>query len=541
MRYLTVHPDYQATLANAGLRTPEDVLRLHSVIFCGHPSRNVARASIPCSEGAVRLLIKREHVVTLKERFANLAGGFGFVSKSHREAATIDALKSAGIRVPRWIAHGADQTGCAFLVLEECVHALDVRRFLQTLPASQARSVWTARLGRDLAMIHQAGFDHPDLYSKHVLVRHDGTTFFIDWQRTRLRTHVNWRARVRGLARLNATMPETIATSKERWRCLAAYLASCRASGEWAPDLGRLGRAIHAESLRISKRRRLREQAKVRNPETGPLVTWLDGEALCTTAELAPCLEKTHPIWLALANLPDRPAQLELHERVNLEGVGNADLTRRRQRNYSHWWRRLTGRERPSSPELRHAGILFRLEKIGMPVPRVLAFGQRFRPLGQMESFVLRSRPTQVQMAFDWLREWSLDGHVRAARCELIRQAGGLLRQLHRANFYLDSPGRARADAIFAVDQANNGEQRIVLDQLDRLISLRHECQKKARQDLVQLRGSQSGKLLTRTDHLRFLLAYSEANRFDDKERVLWRQLSRQSSVRLVLTKVFGF
>jgi hypothetical protein len=60
------------------------------------------------------------------------------------------------------------------------------------------------------------------------------------------------------------------------------------------------------------------------------------------------------------------------------------------------------GGRRPTSPELRRASQLFRLQRQGIESPRLLAFGQRTTWLGYVDSFVLveplpaeRSEPSQ--------------------------------------------------------------------------------------------------------------------------------------------------
>lgn len=537
MVYLTVHADYQQVLTNAGLHTPADILHLDSVIFCGHPGRNVARASLIHPGGELQLLIKREHGVSYKERLANLADGFGFVSKSQREAMTLSSLRAGGIEVPQWIAHGRDRSGCAFLVLRECVGAMDLRTFLSRLQSVRDRADWIKRLGRELATIHESGFDHPDLYAKHVLVREDGAPCFIDWQRTKLRRHVNWRARLRGLARLNATIPDGCATFRERWRCLEAYLAFCRARETKVPEIRGLCRRLQAESVRISRWRRLREQIKGQPGQMGAQVGWRDGEALCITAEFEKCLGNDRPDWLVLGNLPSQPVRLQLEEKVTIAGLGDADLTRSRQLSCSHFLRRITGRERPSSPELRHAGMLFRLERLGLPAPRVLAFGQRFRSFGQMESFVLRSSVDNIRAPKSWLEENTRKSDERR---QLVQQAGQLLRQLHRANFYLGADRVVPFDNIFAVCPSASGSLRVVLNRVNLLISRRHESLDRARQDLRRLRKSPAGRRLTRTDCLRFLLAYCEAESFGGAERAFWLRLSKRSAVKTLAMRLFG-
>ena len=475
MTYLTIHPDYAQELANAGFHTAEHLLRLESVIFCGHPGRNVARASIVTQSRVLRLLIKREHSVPLRERLVNLAGGFGLASKSRREAMTLTALQAAGITVPEWIAHGEDQAGCAFLVLRECTGAVDMRAYCARATSKAERLRWASILGRELAAIHEAGFDHPDLYSKHILVRENGAVCFIDWQRTGSRKRVGCRARIRALARLNATLDAGLATPKERLVCLAAYSATCRQNGTHLPDLHSLSKAIDAESVRIGKRRRLRELSQVRTNENEPRVIWRNGEALCLTSEFEACLGGNRPAWLDLDSLPATPPLLKIQETVEIADFGPAHLTRRRTRFWAHLMNRLVARHRPSSPELREAGFLFRLERLGLPVPRVLAFGQRVRSHGRLESFILQSRAPGNRDPRTWLLESQRSGGKLVLRRCLLQEAGSLLQQLHRANFYLGPAKGDPVDRVFAVVEDANGNWRVTLDRADLLNSQRHE------------------------------------------------------------------
>src|SRR5262249_28265580 len=147
------------------------------------------------------------------------AAGFGFVSKSCREVALLHSLQQAGIHCPDWIAVGADDQGRAFLLLRELTEAKDLRVFLQDhgqAPPIRRRR-FAGKLGEALAQLHNAGFDHPDLYSKHVLVNADDETIsFLDWQRSRRRRRVAWRHRCRDLAALEATLPGDLASVRER-------------------------------------------------------------------------------------------------------------------------------------------------------------------------------------------------------------------------------------------------------------------------------------------------------------------------------------
>ena len=528
MNYLTIHPDYRSELAEAGIHAAEDVLRLDSVIFCGHPGRNVARASLSTRSGPLPLLIKREHAVPCMERLANWVGGFGLASKSKREAMTLSLLKKASIPVPEWIAHGEDEAGVAFLVLRECTGAVDMRLYLEALNSKDARIGWASVLGRELGALHQAGFDHPDLYSKHILVRENGTVCFIDWQRTGTPKRVGWPTRIRALARLNATVEPSLANPKERLTSLAAYLEVCRKSGSRVPDLLSLAKAIAVESARLSKRRRLREQSQVQTKDHEPMVIWRDGEALCLTRELEACLNGARPAWLALSSLPSSPSLLEMRQKVQVGCGESADLTRRRTRSWSQVLSRLAGRHRPSSREVREAGYLFRLGRLGLRVPRVLAFGQRAGSFGRLESFLLQARPQGGRTLRDWLEASHHSSQKMAIKQRLIRETGGQLRQMHRANFYLESAKSSQADQVFAVMAKADGSEGVMLDRADLLVSRRDESVERAHQDLRSLWQSPAGRLLTRTDCLRFLLAYQRAKVVDRPERAIWKRLAQK-------------
>jgi hypothetical protein len=156
-----------------------------------------------------------------------------------------------------------------------------------------------------------------------------------------------------------------------------------------------------------------------------------------------------------------------------------------------------------------------------------------------MESFLLRS-PAGIKPALDWIEDVAANGGNPANKWRLLRQAGGIFRQLHRANFYLETANHQGIENVFAVGPDAWGEPQIVLDQVDRLESRRHESAARARQDLRKLGRTRARRILTRTDYLRFLLAYCEAKSLGNLERRLWRQASNQSGAGLVLARMFG-
>src|SRR6266852_2949868 len=188
MAFLQINPRYQHLLRQQGLAAPAAFLEMPSVIICGHPDRNVARVTLGTGSDAVAAFLKREHQVAWKDRLLNALAGFGFISKSGREAAVLRSLHHAGIGCPDWIAVGEDNQGRAFLLVRELTDTTELRLLLQNHQhaAAAQRCRFARTLGEALADFHHAGFDHPDLYSKHVLVnRADRTVYFLDWQRSR--------------------------------------------------------------------------------------------------------------------------------------------------------------------------------------------------------------------------------------------------------------------------------------------------------------------------------------------------------------------
>src|SRR5262249_44386493 len=153
------------------------------------------------------------------DRLANFWAGFGFGSKSWRELATDRMLEQAGIRRPEVIAAG-ETSGQAFLLLRVVPDEVALRSCLEKETDPLIRRRLARKLGQELARMHAAGIDHPDLVSKHVLVQPETMEFcFLDWQRSRRHQRMSWSRRCRDLAALDATLGEDLTTDRERLIC----------------------------------------------------------------------------------------------------------------------------------------------------------------------------------------------------------------------------------------------------------------------------------------------------------------------------------
>jgi hypothetical protein len=502
MQFVEVNPRCREPLARLGLGAPGDFLALGGVIWCGHPDRHVARVTLGELGGA---FLKREHRIRRRDRVANAWAGFGFVSKSYREFLLLRELAAVGIGCPEPLAAG-EEGGRAFLLLRELPGCRDLRAFLRETPVSRRGEVAVC-LGAELARLHAAEFDHPDLYSKHVLVGTVGSRFvfhFLDWQRSR-RGRPSWAARWRDLAALDATLADELVTPRERVASLREYLRGSADAGP-VPPLGEALRAICKCSTRLLRRRRIRE---LRQPPLAAGVQnliWLDGEALCVTREFQAELQGRVPPSLRLCTLREAAAPSLERREVPREGGRSGLLVRRgASRPFAWLWNWL--RRRPlTSPELQQAGILFRLQRYGVVTPRLLAVGQRSSPPWRTASFLL----TEPRGGAVPLAAWLAENEDRVERTTVLRDAGDVLRRIHDAGCSL-APG-ATPEEILQVEAASGGGVHIVVGDVDGLRK-RHRLPRaaSARELASVLRGLAG--LCSRMDRLRLLLGYVQAER----------------------------
>jgi heptose I phosphotransferase len=483
--FVEVRPRYRALLGRLGLARAEHFLDLSGTIISGHPNRNVHRLALESGGERLALFLKREDRVGWRVRLANALAGFGFVSRSLREACVLDALAREGVGCPEWVAVGEDGRGRAFLLIREIEDAVDVGTFLREHDDNRRRRRLARRLGVLLARLHRAGFDHPDLYAKHVLVRlSDDALFLLDWQRSRRRSTVGWRRRVRTLASLNATLPDDVAPTRDRLACLRAYLeqANGRRTG-----VRRACRSAQRETARLLRRRHVREK---RQPPLPPDVqNWitLDGEALSITPALRRLAGEGSYEWLALERQP-LPAGEGLTRRwVTLADGRLALLVRRRcRRPLAALWAWLT-RRRLVSPEQRAASLLFRLQRHGVPAPRVLAVGLRRGLPWRLDSFLLTEPATDTVPLHVWLGHQAQRRRTRAAlrrRRQVLRDAGALLARLHEGSMYF-SPAAVRCP--FAV-RLSGGAPEVVLAGIEDVEARRRARHRLARRDVGLLR-----------------------------------------------------
>src|ERR1700722_3345286 len=104
--FMEVHPRYRLFLRRQGLTEARHFLDLSASVVSGHPGRSVARVALADDNETIYAFLKRESRVSWLVRLAGAAAGFGFVSRSLREARTLEALEREGVGCPEWLAAG---------------------------------------------------------------------------------------------------------------------------------------------------------------------------------------------------------------------------------------------------------------------------------------------------------------------------------------------------------------------------------------------------------------------------------------------------
>jgi tRNA A-37 threonylcarbamoyl transferase component Bud32 len=416
--WVVLHPRYERFLRRCGVTSVEAALGLRGEIVCGHPDRHVARVELGDGPPRRVVYLKREHVVGLRTRLRSRLAGFGWASRSEREAITLRRLEAAGLPGPQWLAYGEDGAGRAFLIVDELAGMADLRLVLgDTRLSPNDRRRLAARAGRAVADLHAAGFGTPELAAKHLFANPlTGDVGLVDWQSAGTPGPVVDADRVRQLAGLDASLASDLASTRDRLRFVRAYLRAVQP----APRFKAFVRAIAQQSARLCGRSSARDQ---RLP-SAPRLLWLAGEQVCVVpalADLWPDPAVCPPFYLDSPN-PEEWVTFPDGRRGLLTRFSTIDPLGRLIAVF---------RERPwRSPAATAARVLFHLRRHGIPAPNLLAFGQRMRSAVRADSFLL-SEPAVAAVPVA-VRLAQLPGGHQVRR-NLLHRCGETLCRLHEA------------------------------------------------------------------------------------------------------------
>jgi hypothetical protein len=186
-------------------------------------------------------------------------------------------------------------------------------------------------------------------------------------------------------------------------------------------------------------------------------------------------------------------------------------LARSRERKGFLSWRETT----PAAH--RQAGVLLRLQRHGLPAPRVLALGQRKVSREEIDSLLLTEPLTDTSSLEAWLAcqtRRRASPAARGKRWSVLRQTGALLHRLHEASYYLVPGPTGCGLAVRRLD----GSYHVVLDRPEAVSPSRRRRPLLAARDLRRLLRLLRAAGCSRTDLCRFEAGYRQAGRSSDTE-----------------------
>lgn len=459
-----IHPKYREHFASLGFTQASDFLSLTGTVISGHPDRQVSKVSI----GNVDALLKVEHRVPWKQRWENAWQGFGFVSKSEREAKVLQRLESTSIHVPQWLACGEDEQGQAFLLLELIPNVLPLVRYLEQI---RHRRCILSKLGQTVAQLHAQGFDHPDLYANHVLIQPETETLWlIDWQRSRHRSVVPWKLRCRDLSALSATLLDDLVSDRERLVFMKSYLEEANSLHLLQPCLQRITK-LHNK---LRQRRHIRSKLRLSSETHSPRLISIDGERL----QITPAFQQRWPDW---------------HGKTIVEMPFDSEVVHDQSRH----------QQADISPQRTRMNLLNRLHRYGVIVPQVLAISDVSQDDGWIESSLLTLPPSGTISVKEYIHSQVLSVRHRA---KLLRSVGQTLAKIHQAGCFFETS----LDALGV--QHHEGTCQIVLSDIQEL-QLRRNREHAARWHNFKLLRDELR--LSKTEQWRTLGAYLQVAQSD--------------------------
>jgi tRNA A-37 threonylcarbamoyl transferase component Bud32 len=381
--WVILHPEREAWFRDLGLITAKDFLTLPGIIVSGHPTRHVMRVELSDGDRTMIAYLKKEHRVSWKDRFRHWRDGFGWASKSNREGILLQHLEAKQLPCPQWLAYGEDDSGRAFLLIESKQKHIESRTFLRQTHEMMLTIDLAKHLGNKLAEIHNAGFSHPDLYAKHLLIDLKTWEFTIlDWQRSKLPHSLTISERTDTLAALDATLSDSLVSRWFRFRVLREY---------WnhlpnAISFRELVQKVEDKSQKLLCRKSIRAQRESLGDEVSHTLVWIDGEAICCIPEIENQLQdpESQRVLYDLAG-HGKPIRLSSNR------IGYLRITE-----YGMSWGRLWAWFRGipwRSPEMILVRKRFEAQRLGKQKANILAFGQREERFGKAKAFILFDGP----------------------------------------------------------------------------------------------------------------------------------------------------
>jgi tRNA A-37 threonylcarbamoyl transferase component Bud32 len=148
------------------------------------------------------------------------------------ELRALDEAARAGVPVPEALGFVSRPAGLStrrgWLLAREVAGAADALAFLASRPGAARRRGVLESAGRAMRRLHDAGFEHPDLHLKNLLVTERGDVLVLDLDAARRRDALTHEQRLAGLFRFDRYAAKQAAAGRsvsraDRMRVLRAY------------------------------------------------------------------------------------------------------------------------------------------------------------------------------------------------------------------------------------------------------------------------------------------------------------------------------
>jgi heptose I phosphotransferase len=507
-----------------------------------HRGRDTIRLRIETGSGPGHVYIKREQRPRWKDLLRHATAGDGFWTLARAEFEILQRLRAAGISCPRPLV--CLQQGLArprsCLVIEEIPTAAPLSMFLKDSlqgATRPMREAFFSKLGYEIARLHATGVNQPDLYTSHIYVsgeQPEWTISFLDFQRSRWRPSLSLARRTDDLAALLATLPRRLADQRDRQALFDAYLAETELE-----DLGT--EMLACAARRVEKLLTLRKIWEVRESdteehravqslesvETGRM--WIDRQyrpALdaCGLSSFESVMS-THRGQL-LRSLPDRENwRLELHD-AHPQPRG-AYLKRHHVRTVAGWLRAKVGASPGQTAGRVEARNVARLSRAGIAAMRLIAYGEKLRGDGLLESFVLTEELVGYTQLDHFLRQRFA---ARETECptkrdhqlaQLIHDVAAVASKFHKLGYN----HRDLYCCHFFIKEPSPGRFKVNLIDLQRVEHRHRFRQRWLVKDLAQLAYSAPRERISTTQRLAFIKHYLGVRRLRQQDKRLIRAI----------------
>ncbi len=434
--FLVIRPSKRGVLFSQGIEKAEDVFNLEGIRVTGHgwkTGRHVSSVTLGSGKSEVRAFLKKEHNRGwVKSLFGQSAGVL-------HEARILKTLEHEGIPAPTWIAVGKTALGHSFLLVEEIPEAVNLKTYFAEQRSRSQRKEVLRRLAWILARMHTLGFSHVDLYSKHVLVNPETRmVYLLDWQRSFRMRDLPWNIRSGNLARLHATLEESILRPREKLALLTSYLEATAHFSQGSsniPLFHLLALDIDREAIRLLNYRHVREKRNTQVALQPQNWIFLEKQNIFVTSICSED-EKIHLDQLLL----EAKKQHVSGKVVIRKTMPGGDCELRLQYRKISWFESLLfssfKSHKSKAPEYSHAAILYKIQRHGVSTGKILALGIRKKSLFSQESFLLTREPAQTLTLHEWFKQGSLK-EVKGRQHMVFEAVGRMLAKVHSSGCYL--------------------------------------------------------------------------------------------------------